>query len=118
MHRAWRSVREDGLGASRCADFVKGVDQGGLVVRLEREVEVDGSVERRGAEGLPVGRDGIPFMFDTHVIPTWCNENSKVGKSRRGGENREHRELAEAHDQRPDKNLRRLEMQSARAPEH
>ena len=60
MHRGWRSVREDALGAPGCADFVKRVDQGGLVVRLEREVEVDSGVERRGAEGLPVGRDGIP----------------------------------------------------------
>ena len=59
MHRAWRSV-EDALGAPGCADFVKRVDQCGLVVRFERKVEVDGSVERRGAEGLPVGRDGIP----------------------------------------------------------
>jgi hypothetical protein len=60
MYRAWKSVRKDALGAPGCADFVKRVDQGGLVVRIEREVEVDGSVERRGAEGFPVGRDGIP----------------------------------------------------------
>ena len=66
-----RGVGEYALGAPGRADFVKRVDQGGFVVRIECEVEVDGSVEKRGAEGLPVGRDGIPFMFDTHVIPTW-----------------------------------------------
>ena len=53
-------MRGDALGAPGCADFVKRVDQCGLVVRIECEVEVDGSVERRGAEGLPVGRYGIP----------------------------------------------------------
>ena len=95
-----RSVGEDVLGAPGCADFVKRVDQGGLVVRFEREVKVDGGVERRGAEGLPVGRDGIPFMFDTHVIPRWCKGHYEVGKLRGDGENREHRELAQAHDQR------------------
>ena len=60
MHRGWRSDRGDALGAPGCADFVKSIDQGGFVVRIEREVEVDGGVERRGAEGFPVGRDGIP----------------------------------------------------------
>ena len=60
MNRAWRSVGQDALEAPGCADFVKRVDQCGLVVRIECEVEFDGSVERRGAEGLPVGRDGIP----------------------------------------------------------
>ena len=60
MHRAWKSVRKDALGVPGCADFVKRVDQGGFVVRIEREVDFDGGVERRGAEGLPVGRDGIP----------------------------------------------------------
>ena len=54
MHRAWRSVGQDALGAPGCADFVKRVDQSGLVVRLEREVKVDSSVERRGAGGFPV----------------------------------------------------------------
>ena len=100
MRRAWRSDREDVLVAPGCADFVKRVDQGGLVVRIEREVEVDGSVERRGAERLPIGRDGIPFMFDTHVIPTWCKGHYEVCKPWRDGENREHRELAQEHDQR------------------
>jgi hypothetical protein len=82
------------------------------VVRLEREVVVDGGVERR-AEGLPVGRDGIPCMFDTHVIPRWCERHYEVGEGR-DGENKEHRELAQAHDQRVDEDLRKLEMQSAR----
>jgi hypothetical protein len=60
VHRAWSSLGEDTLRVLGCADFVKSVDQGGLMVRYERKVEIDGGVERRGAEGLPVGRDGIP----------------------------------------------------------
>jgi hypothetical protein len=54
------ALGEDAPGAPGCADFVKRVNQSGLMVRYEREVEVDGGVERRRAEGLPAGRDCIP----------------------------------------------------------
>jgi hypothetical protein len=52
-------------------------------------------------------------MFDTHVIPRWCKGHYEVGEGR-DGENRKHRALAEAHDQRADGEVRRLEMQSVR----
>ena len=41
-------------------------------MRLEHNVEVDGSASRRGAEGLPFRWDIIPGVFDTYMIPIWC----------------------------------------------
>lgn len=56
------------------ADLVQRVNQGVFVIRLERNVEVNGGASRRVTEGLPVGRDGIPSVLDTDVILRWCEE--------------------------------------------
>jgi hypothetical protein len=52
-------------------------------------------------------------MFDPHFIPRWCKGHYEVDEGR-DDENREYREMAQAHGQRADGDLRRLEMQSVR----
>ena len=51
------------------ADPVERVNQGVLVVRCERKVEVDGGASGRVTEGLPIVRDSIPDVLDTYVVP-------------------------------------------------
>ena len=52
------------------ADLVQGVDQGILVLGLERNVEIDGGVSRRVAEIRPVHWDRIPLVLYVYVFPT------------------------------------------------
>jgi len=63
--------------------MVESVNQGIIVVRVERNVEVDGGASGRVTEGLPVVRDGIPGVHDTRVIPRWCEGLREVVE--RGG---------------------------------
>jgi hypothetical protein len=52
------------------ADFVGGIDQGILVVGLERKVEVDRDLSVRVSQAPPVLRDGIPCTHHPHFAPT------------------------------------------------
>ncbi len=67
------------------------------MVRLKHKVEVDGGTSGRVTEGLLVWRDSIPGVFDTQVIPRWCERRYEVGEGR-SSEDREHRELVPTHD--------------------
>ena len=50
------------------ADLVKGVDQGVLVLWLERYMEIDRVVIERWTQAKPVVRDSVPLVFYHHVI--------------------------------------------------
>ncbi len=55
----------------RIADLIERINQCVLAVRLECKVKVDGGACRRVIEDLPVFRDGIPCVFQPHVVPKW-----------------------------------------------
>ena len=52
------------------ADFVKGIYQCVLTVRLESNIEIDGSALGRATQADPVVRDGIPLVLNKQIIPT------------------------------------------------
>jgi len=52
------------------ADLIEYVNQGVLVVRLERNVEVDRGAGGRVTEALPVNWDSIPGVLHMRVIPS------------------------------------------------
>ncbi len=52
------------------ADLVEGVNQGVLVVGLQREVEVNRCASGRVAQVLPILRDGVPCVLHPRFVPT------------------------------------------------
>jgi|HubBroStandDraft_3_1064219.scaffolds.fasta_scaffold728530_1 hypothetical protein len=61
---------DDVLWMLRAADLVQRVNQGVLVAGLESNVKVDRGVGGRIAQAFPVLRDGVPGVFDAHIVPT------------------------------------------------
>ncbi len=54
------------------ADLVQRIDQGVIVMGLERNVEVNRGAGERGTKVLPVVWDGLPGVHHTHIIPRLC----------------------------------------------
>ncbi len=67
------------------ADLIERVNQGVLVSGMERNVEANRSAGGRVTKALPVGWNGIPGMFHTHVIPRWWEGPSRGGRRWRRG---------------------------------
>ena len=53
----------------RVADLGQGINQGNFLFKLECNVECDQGAGRWVALILPVDWEGIPGVFDLHVIP-------------------------------------------------
>lgn len=81
------------------ADLIEGTDQCVVLLRWERNVDINGGVGRRVTEGFPVavGRDRISGMLNTYVIPTWYERRCEVREGH-GGERRERNEPVVVHD--------------------
>jgi hypothetical protein len=63
--------------ANHRSESIRGV----LVMRLERNVSVDGRTRGRMTVALPLLRNGAPRMIHPHVVPTG---REVVSKTRRG----------------------------------
>jgi hypothetical protein len=64
------------------ANLIQCLDQGILVLGLEGNAEVDRCVVRWMTQVLPVAREGIPKVFDTHVAPMRCTSRREACDSR------------------------------------
>ena len=64
-----RSSEEDSLWMPGLADLVKDVNQGVLVLRLERDMKFDRGAVGRGTLADPVVRDVVPLVFYNHIAP-------------------------------------------------
>lgn len=92
--RSKRDGVEDVLSVCRVADFIEHINEGVLMMGLERDVEVDCGAGRRAAYAFPVRWNGRPRVLRVHVIPRWgCKAPS--GKS---GDGEQHKGLMVAHD--------------------
>ena len=78
------------------ANLVEGVNQGVLMVGLERKVEVDRGLGLRVPHALPVLRNGIPCMHYLHSTPTLC-ERSREAAEKSSGKDGEHKEGVGSH---------------------
>ena len=99
----------------RVSDLGDGVNQGGLSVRLEYDVEINSSASGWVAQSLPVDWNGMPGMLDLHVLPRY-NGRHEVGGGH-CGEEVEHKELDVLHEYRRSARnvrIRRLEIQRGR----
>jgi hypothetical protein len=72
---------EDAPGMSGVTDLVERVDQCILFMRLESNVQVDGCAGRGMALAFPLGGDGVPRVFHSHVVPMWGGGS---GEAKRG----------------------------------
>jgi hypothetical protein len=72
------------------ADLIERVNQGVLLVRLERNVKVDGCTSGGMIVVLPLYRNRIPRMLHPRVVPTRYDRCSKGDGS--GGEEGQHGE--------------------------
>jgi len=96
----------------RIADLMERINQCVLVLGIERNVKVDRGASGRGTKALPVGWNGIPGMFHTHVMPRWWEWRDEVSEGTGGDEDGEQRETVVAHDYRGS-----LAVTKARGPE-
>lgn len=55
----------------RVTNLIQRINHGVLVVRLERNVEVDSGTGGRVAMILPITWDVAPGVLNVHVIPGW-----------------------------------------------
>ena len=53
------------------ADHGESVNHGALPVRLECNVNINSGASEWVAQSLPVGWDGMPGVFDLHIIPRY-----------------------------------------------
>jgi len=74
----------------RIADLIEGVDQGVLLVRLERNVKVDSCTSGWMAVVLPLRGNGIPRMLHPRVVPMRYDRCGNADGSR--GEEGQHGE--------------------------
>ena len=80
-------VAWDVLWVAGSTDFIEGINQGVLILGLERNVEVDRGFSGRVAQTFPVYGDRSPCMLHPHVTPMLggCRECAE-GPSGEGGE--------------------------------
>ena len=72
------------LRVSRLADFMKGVNQCVLTIRLESNVEIDGGVLGGLTQANPVVRNGIPLVLHKHVVPRRRERRVETNEERSG----------------------------------
>lgn len=63
---------------------MKGVNQCVLTVRLEINIEVDGSAVGRLTQADPVVRDGIPLVLSKNIVPRRRDGRLEANEERSG----------------------------------
>ena len=72
------------------ANLIKRVDQGVILVRLERNVKVDSCTSGGMTIVLPLGRNRTPRMLHPYVVPTRYDSCGKADRD--SGEESQHGE--------------------------
>src|ERR1700761_1745789 len=93
----------DVLWMAGSTDFIQGVNQGVLILGLERHVEVDRGFGAWGAKTFPVSWDFTPCMLDAHVTQKPWLEGRRKGEDRQNREDSERSEwvVARHHGKAP-----------------
>ena len=88
----------DVLWIAGSTDFVQGIDQCALILRLECDVEVHRGFVAWLANTFPVWGDCTQRMLNTHVTAQMWLEGHREWEDNASGEERDRREPAVVHD--------------------